>query len=275
MIFRKRTDVLQHPLEVLEHPNLPGIFVVDGLIKQDFLREKYEFFLRECDWRMEINSGKSQGTTYPADRLPDTIGNNKMWGFSIFEEHCEPPYVITSTDGSIAGDSKYQWIFDMVSYITQQLGEVPFEVWSIHMNGQTSNLDAAVHADTGDNLIIYLTPDWKPEWGGEIAFYNGERDETPIQTVDYVSGRIVFFHGVVGHREGYPFAPRFINEKPVWHQGRGPNENCHELRISLNVRGKWLYEGAPINASDPRDGMAEDHRTIRKQNKNLLEEEGE
>ena len=59
-----------------------GEKIGDGLIKQDFLREKYEFFLRECDWRMEINSGKSQGTTYPADRLPDTIGNNKMWGFS-------------------------------------------------------------------------------------------------------------------------------------------------------------------------------------------------
>ena len=275
MIFRKRTDVLQHPLEVLEHPNLPGIFVVDGLIKQDFLREKYEFFLRECDWRMEINSGKSQGTTYPADRLPDTIGNNKMWGFSIFEEHCEPPYVITSTDGSIAGDSKYQWIFDMASYITQQLGEVPFEVWGMHMNGQTSNLDAQVHADTGDNLIIYLTPDWKPEWGGETAFYNEESDETPIQTVDYVSGRIVFFHGGVGHKEGYTFSPRFLNEKSVWHQGRGPTADCHELRISLNVRGKWLYEGAPVNVFDPRDGMMEDHRKIRKNNKNLLEEEGE
>ena len=197
------------------------------------------------------------------------MGDNKIWGFNCYDEMTEPPYSITSID------LKFQWIFDVVSYITQQLSNVPFEVWSIHLNGQTSNMDALCHADTGDNLIIYLTPDWKPEWGGGIAFYEKNKDKTPIQVVDYVSGRVVFFHGVIGHKEGYSFIPRFINENPIWHQGFGPSADCSELRISINVRGKWLYEGVPTNPLDPRDSTAEDHRKIRKQNKNLLEEEGE
>ena len=286
MIFKKRSDILQHPLEVLENPNLPGIYVVDGLIKHDFLRETYEFLCRECDWRLVINSDGLDSFRYPPSRLPDMMGDNKIWGFNCYDEMDEPPYTITSID------LKYKWIFDLVSYITQQLSNVPFEVWSIHMNGQTSNQDALIHADTGDNLIIYLTPDWKPEWRGEINFY--ERPEegefnrqmttgvlkkpnsfSLLEHVDYVSGRVVFFHGVKGHREGYKFIPKFINEKPVWHQGRGSSAECSELRISMNVRGKFLYEGVPVNPADPRDGLAEDQRQIRKKNKNLLEEEGE
>ena len=151
MIFKKR-NITQHPLEVQEHPKIPGVYVVDGLFKHDWLRDRYAFLLRETDWRFVINSGVTQVTTYPPERLHDVAGDNKMWGFSIYEEVLEPPYSICSTEGEDGwGDaSKYQWLFDMAANVTQQLFDCPYDVWGIHMNGQTRLQDAQIHADTGD-----------------------------------------------------------------------------------------------------------------------------
>jgi len=271
MIFRKITDLEQHPLEVRENPNLPGVYIIDGLIKHDLLREKYEWFLRKVAWRFIINSGNNSVITYPRDKMPDASGGNKMWGFSLYDEDPEPPYNICSNGSDYGDKSDFDWLTDLSSFITQQIFDCPFDLHGSHINGQTKLQDAQVHADTGFNLVVYLTPDWKQEWGGGLALYESKQSVEPLEIIPYVSGRVILYHGVKGHREGLKFNPTFINETPIWHQGIGPSAECTELRISMNLRGKVMYKGVPINPLEPRDLVADVNHSIRENNKDLLE----
>jgi hypothetical protein len=275
MIFRKISNLEQHPLEVRENPKLPGVYIVDGLIKHDLLREKYEWFLRKVAWRFIINSGNNSVVTYPSNRMADVMGDNKMWGFSLYDESCEPPYNIASIGVDFGDESDFDWLMELSSFITQQIFDCPFDLFGSHINGQTKLQNAQVHADTGFNLVVYLTPDWKQEWGGGLAVYENQFTEEPLDIIPYVSGRVIFYHGLKGHREGLKFTPQWINSSPIWHQGRAPTEECTELRISMNLRGKVMYRGAPINELEPRDKLTEDFRSIRENNKDLLEYEKE
>ena len=272
MIFRKLDNLDQNPFNVMENESIPGVYVVDGLIKNDLLVEKYAWFLREVNWRFIINSGWNQVVTFPPHDMPDAQGDNKMWGFSLYDETTEPPYSITSKGNSYGDASAYDWLFELTSFVTQQLFDCPFDLYGAHMNGQTKLLNARVHADTGYNIILFLTPNWKPEWGGELRIYEEQEDEKPAASVPYVSGRVVFFHARNGHEAGLKFKPRWINkDKIIWHQGFGPTEKCNELRISMNLRGKVCYEGAKVDMSDAREPYAVGHRSIIENNKNLLE----
>ena len=270
MIFRKISDLEQHPLEVLENSNIPGVYVIDGLIKHDYLREKYEWFIRKAPWRFVINSGANQVVTFPPHEMPDAAGDNKMWGFSVYDETTEPPYNAVCAGHDFGDTSGFEWLIEVSAFITQQIFDCPFDLHGSHINGQTKLQNALIHADTGYNLVIDLTPDWKPEWGGGLAIYRNKDDEQPLEVVPYKSGRVIFYHGLKGHVEGHKFIPRYINDGPIWHQGQGPTKECTELRITMNLRGKVLYKGVPVNKLEPRDVIAEENRAIKEHNKNLL-----
>lgn len=57
--------------------------------------------------------------------------------------------------------------------------------WHIHKTGGKLNthLDYSLHPKLGMqrklNIIIYMNPDWKREWGGSLGFWGNESDEKP------------------------------------------------------------------------------------------------
>jgi hypothetical protein len=75
--------------------------------------------------------------------------------------------------------------------------------WHIHGRGGKLNvhLDYAVHPklnlERKLNLILYLTPDWDPKWGGNLEFWSHDeklnKPKEKIKTIDCVFNRAVIF----------------------------------------------------------------------------------
>jgi hypothetical protein len=53
------------------------------------------------------------------------------------------------------------------------------------------NIHPKLHLQRRLNLIVYLTPDWQPEWGGGLGLYKDSR--TLAKTIDPVFNRAVIF----------------------------------------------------------------------------------
>tara|TARA_B100001113_G_scaffold196016_1_gene160768 strand:+ start:345 stop:953 length:609 start_codon:yes stop_codon:yes gene_type:complete len=73
--------------------------------------------------------------------------------------------------------------FHRVVYNAFRFGDSP----SIHCDGEA--LDAI-------SFLVYCNKEWKPEWGGETIFMNGDRI---TDTIIPKPGRIVVFPGLVPH----------------------------------------------------------------------------
>jgi len=53
------------------------------------------------------------------------------------------------------------------------------------------NLHPKLHLQRRLNLIVYLTPDWNPEWGGGLGLYKDRK--TLAKTIDPIFNRAVIF----------------------------------------------------------------------------------
>lgn len=86
--------------------------------------------------------------------------------------------------------------------------------WHIHRSGGYNNvhLDYSVHPklkyQRKFNLIIYLTPEWKKDWGGSLGFYSQDKDEKKpgklIKSVYPKHNRAVFFDTTQNSWHGLP-----------------------------------------------------------------------
>lgn len=87
----------------------------------------------------------------------------------------------------------------------------------------TNGSDGYIHVDNAQpdylSMLIYIHPEWKTEWGGEIAYYTPDRTDI-IKFVSPMAGRLVIAPGFIPHR---PFAP-----------GRDVNH----LRACINYRSR-------------------------------------
>jgi hypothetical protein len=53
------------------------------------------------------------------------------------------------------------------------------------------NIHPKLHLQRRLNLIVYLTPDWQPEWGGGLGLYKDSK--TLVKTIDPLFNRAVIF----------------------------------------------------------------------------------
>lgn len=53
------------------------------------------------------------------------------------------------------------------------------------------NIHPKLHLQRCINLIVYLTPDWNPEWGGGLGLYKNSR--SLVKTIDPLYNRAVIF----------------------------------------------------------------------------------
>jgi len=73
--------------------------------------------------------------------------------------------------------------------------------WHVHTRGGLLNVhkDYSIHPqlklERALNLIVYLTPEWEPSWGGALGFWS-EKDNQPdelVKSIDCIYNRAVLF----------------------------------------------------------------------------------
>ena len=111
------------------------------------------------------------------------------------------------------------WFQDKIRFITENKDiSMDFGLhgggWHAHMNGGNLNmhLDYNVHPKLGLqrklNIIVYLSKDWHPEWGGGLEFWShNEETNQPlahVKTVDIKFNRAVLFDTTQNSWHGLP-----------------------------------------------------------------------
>lgn len=89
----------------------------------------------------------------------------------------------------------------------------------VYANGQTFGQDSPIHRDVGrrekgKTLLLFCNPSWPAAWGGELVFYNDEKDDI-IKAVLPKPKRAVIFNGVIPH------------------SARSPSLMCDQLRMTI------------------------------------------
>ena len=211
------------------------------MINSDLLNNKYEWFINNAEWQFNV--------IYETQ-----IDKTRLWGIGLYDESEEPVRNVLSPKTTDHG-----WLFELALDIIQNIYNVPFDVYSLHINGQTSKMAGSIHADYGNNIIVMLTPNWRTEWGGELGIYKKEKS-ADVHKLQYVPGRIIFYNGEKGHKDGYRHVPKRLNESNIWHRSMAPTTICPELRITLNIRGRAIYPGSKINKDNRMEYYAEQQR---------------
>ena len=86
--------------------------------------------------------------------------------------------------------------------------------WHMHSRGGNNNvhLDYNIHPKLGEqrklNIIIYMTPNWKPEWGGGLELWShDDKNNQPkelVKTINNVYNRAVIFDTTQNSWHGLP-----------------------------------------------------------------------
>ncbi|NDB61246.1 2OG-Fe(II) oxygenase [bacterium] len=86
--------------------------------------------------------------------------------------------------------------------------------WHLHSRGGNNNvhLDYNIHPKLGEqrklNIIIYMTPNWDPSWGGGLELWthddNTHRPKDMVKLVDNVYNRAVIFDTTQNSWHGLP-----------------------------------------------------------------------
>lgn len=130
--------------------------------------------------------------------------------------------------------------------------------WHIHAGGGRLNphLDYSIHPKLGLqrklNLIVYLNPDWRPEWGGSLGLWEQDPEQKKpgrlVKKVDTMFNRAVLFDTTQNSWHGLP---------------DGVSSPEGQMRKSLAVyyltdpgadaeeRGRALFAPTPEQESDP------------------------
>lgn len=241
--------------------HIKGVGIIDGVLSKQFIKETYEWLITKDNWGFSVYSTFGPNNT---KNSPE-----RFWGITIYAKHLgyrfingkkipnDIPFSITSLDIS------YLRIFDLAQHIIECIYKVPFDIYTIHLNGQTKAQKANIHCDSGENIIIMLTPDWKKEYDGNLKIYEIENQLDPHHTIDYKPGRFVFFNGLKGHGKAYWHNMSTLNDDPIWHAAEAPSLDCPLLRITLNIKGRAHYPGGEVHPRDIDGLRTQEHINAR------------
>lgn len=129
--------------------------------------------------------------------------------------------------------------------------------WHCHHKGGKLNihLDYSIHPklklERHFNLIIYMTPNWNPKWGGGLEFWSSDENGKPIEcstTVENKFNRAVIFDTTQNSWHGLPEqlnCPEGINRQSLAiYYLTDPNS-------SADPRPRALYAPHKEQANDP------------------------
>ncbi len=166
--------------------------ILDEVLTQDTLNQLYIELTNSQMWTIGRSSVKSNYKTFPGHVIKEETGeivNGQLYGFfkgitEMLRIRCKQEYNI----------------------------DLPKHIMRMHLGAKNHKSFTKFHTDTsksGVSIVGFLTPEWKPEWEGQLKVENN--------TIDYEPGRFVIFDT---YRQ---------------HDGNGPTEDCHLWRISVNI----------------------------------------
>jgi Rps23 Pro-64 3,4-dihydroxylase Tpa1-like proline 4-hydroxylase len=131
--------------------------------------------------------------------------------------------------------------------------------WHSHGPGGKLNmhLDYSIHPKTGlerrINLILYIQPEWKPEWGGALGFWeHDEQNRKPgalAKQIDCLFNRAVIFDTSMNSWHGLPDPVHCPPDKP--RNSLAVYYLC-EPRQAASDRGRALFAPTREQANDPK-----------------------
>jgi hypothetical protein len=116
------------------------------------------------------------------------------------------------------------WV-TIVEKTLKEYGE-NFQLIKFIVNGLSKNMDDLMHRDLdynadieglGESAVIYLNPEWKKEWGGQLRYF--DHDKNVIEEIYPEPGMLISHTG------------------DCWHQPLGPTIDT--LRVSFACSGSY------------------------------------
>lgn len=130
--------------------------------------------------------------------------------------------------------------------------------WHMHGRGGNNNihLDYNVHPKLGQqrklNIIVYLTPNWQPEWGGGLELWSHDEETNQpkerVKTVENVFNRAVIFDTTQNSWHGLPNkieCPEGVLRKSL------AAYYTHPAPTSTENRGRALFAPRAEQKDDP------------------------
>jgi hypothetical protein len=151
--------------------------VIDDAFDYELLLENYKF-VRKCPfYYFDYSYFDDPDAEFP-------VGNGTQWIHPLKLEETEKYPIFSSYEKLIKANTGF--------------ASVERSHINCHFFGDNRN----PHIDKGQiNGLLFLTPEWIPEWGGEIIFYE---KRAPRLTLEPIPGRLVIFDGSILHKGGTP-----------------------------------------------------------------------
>ena len=109
-----------------------------------------------------------------------------------------------------------RWFFgapDSIKEVYQRICELHpnHKLMRLIINGQTQGMDSGIHFDSthpqARTYIIYLNPEWRPEWGGATQFFTDVNGEQIIHEQLPSPGTMFGYSGSIWHKGCGPCVP--------------------------------------------------------------------
>ena len=114
------------------------------------------------------------------------------------------------------GLQNYPLFSEVIYKIICRMYEIDFKVKRIYANGQLACQKGDIHQDDGDLTFLYYPLQvWRPEWGGNLMFYEGH---DVAKCISYRPNRAVAFPA------------------RLTHGAEAPSKNYDGLRVSIGFK---------------------------------------
>ena len=109
---------------------------------------------------------------------------------------------------------------DILTYLEQKCPKMPprANLYSSYINVLREGNDPGIHVDAPyfvedqQTVLVYMNPQWDPQWGGETIFFNHDLDA--VRLVQPRPGRVVMFDGRIPHT-GRPPTPKYSHNRYI------------------------------------------------------------
>ena len=145
---------------------------------------------------------------------------------------------------------------DILNYLEQNCPGMPprANLYSSYINVLREGNDPGIHVDAPyfveDNhtVLIYMNPQWDPQWGGETIFFNHDLDA--VRLCQPRPGRVVIFDGRIPHT-GRPPTPKYKHNRYILTYKYMDPETRQKLFVEHEMNGMPPVHDRGIAGFDP------------------------
>jgi hypothetical protein len=154
-------------------------------------------------------------------------------------------------------DSKHPVYLDILTYLEATLPQMPSRdlLYSAYINVLRAGDSPGIHCDApyfepqNKTVILYLNPEWNPEWGGETIFFDDDLDAKFL--VQPRPGRVVMFDGRIPHT-GRPPTPKYGHNRYILSLKYMDPDSRHRLFVDHEMNNMPPVVDRGIAGFDPK-----------------------